>query len=240
MLLLYLNPNKKQLMRVIIVDDEHIARTRISNLIKKLDGVEVLAECGNGQLAIKAINDLQPDLVFLDINIRDMDGFQVLEQIQTKPYIVFITAHEDFALKAFEYEAFDYLVKPFSEERFYKTVNKVLKLEESEHLKKIAIKQGHKTFLIPTEEINYILASGVYVEIYTDKGKYVHRETLNHLEQQLNPQYFVRVHRSAIVNITAVKELVHSEYSGVDARMKDGVLVSVSKTQKKIFLSKIK
>jgi two-component system LytT family response regulator len=227
-------------MRLIIVDDEPFARSRIAHLIQQVDGMEIVAQCSNGASAIHAINEHQPDLVFLDINIRDMDGFQVLEQIHARPYVVFVTAHEDFAVKAFDYEAFDYLVKPFSEERFFRTVNKLIKLESTEHLKKIAVKQGSRTVMVPTEEIQYILASGVYAEIFTEKGKYVHRESLSNLEQELNPQHFFRVHRSAIVNLGAVKELVHAENAGIEVRMPDGALVGVSKTQRKAFLHKIK
>lgn len=249
-------------MRTIIVDDEEFARKRIATLVEKMNRIEVIAECDNGATAIKEINRLKPDLVFLDINVRDMDGFQVLEQltIEPRPLVVFITAHDDFALKAFDYEAFDYLVKPFKEERFFKMMDNVMnnfdvsksnfelnlkKLlsamhqEEKHYLTKMAIKQGNKTILVATHQINYILSSGVYVEIYTDEAKYVHRESLNNLENQLDPTLFLRVHRSAILNLNAVKEIVHSEYSEIDAKMKDNTLISISKTQKKEFLNKL-
>jgi two-component system LytT family response regulator len=245
-------------MRVIIVDDEVYARKRITNLLDKLEDMEVVAECSHGTMAIEKINTLKPDLVFLDINIRDMDGFEVLRNLQTKPLVVFITAHEDFAVKAFDFDAFDYLVKPFSEDRFFKTMEKISrkaaevqpsldsslmrlleKLKKEEAPRKIAIKQGNKTLLVPTDQINYILSSGVYAEIYTDDAKYVHRESLNNLINQLNDNAFLRVHRSAIINLNAVKEIVHHEYSEIDAKMKDNTLISVSKAQKKDFLTRI-
>lgn len=225
-------------MRVIIVDDERFARTRILNLLKNYSGLEVVAECNNGASAIQTINTLQPDLVFLDINVRDMDGFQVLEELSCSPRVVFITAHDDFAVKAFDYEAFDYLVKPFSEDRFFRTMSKLVKVDE--YLRKISVKHGNKTILVDTEQINYILASGVYAEMFTEKGKYVHRESLNNLEQQLNPQLFFRVHRSAIINLKSIKELVHGEYSTVEVRMNDNTLIGVSRNQKKAFCNKIK
>lgn len=250
------------MIKTIIVDDEEFARKRIHNLLVKLDQIEVIAECDNGSSAIEVINRLNPDLVFLDINVRDMDGFQVLEQLDVspRPMVVFITAHDDFAVKAFDYEAFDYLVKPFKEERFFKMMDKVLsnfesskstfeanfkKLllsmqdEEKNFLNKLAIKQGNKTIIVPTNQINYILSSGVYVEIFTDESKYVHRESLNNLETQLDPKLFLRVHRSAILNLNAVKEIVHSDYSEIDAKMKDNTLISISKSMKKEFLNKL-
>ncbi len=250
-------------MRTIIVDDEVLARRRVLNLLKKLETIEVVAECNTGQDAITAINSLQPDLVFLDINIRDMDGFQVLENIkvENKPFIIFVTAHDDFALKAFDFEAFDYLVKPFKEDRFYKTVNRVVaqhspkpapnfeadlkrfmagfQEQNSDYLQKIAVKQGNKTQLVATDRINYILASGVYAELHTDQGMYLHRESMNQLAEQLDPKKFFRVHRSAIVNLGSVKEIVHSDFSEIDVRMEDQKLISVSKSLKKEFLAKL-
>jgi len=250
-------------MKTIIVDDEAFARQRILHLLKNIEEVEIVAECNNGTSAINLINQLEPDLVFLDINIRDMDGFQVLEQISSpkRPVVIFVTAHDDFALKAFEFEAFDYLVKPFKEERFYKTVHKVLDqkpkitpsdfkselkslmkslgLTDEKYLQKLAIKQGNKTSIIATHTIKYILASGVYAEIYTDEGKYVHRESLNSLENLLDPSTFFRAHRSSIINLGAVKEIVHSDFSEIDVRMVDNRLISVSKPLKKELMEKL-
>lgn len=252
-----------QTVRTIIVDDEIFARKRISTLLNKIDTIEIIAESNNGTSAINDINSMEPDLIFLDINIRDMDGFQVVENIscKKKPFIIFITAHEDFALKAFDFEAFDYLVKPFKEDRFFKTVERVItqinttrtdnfttnlqkllgefSTNPGSYLKKFAIKQGNKTVLVPTEDINYIKGSGVYVEIYTNAGKYLHRATLNNLETQLDPNCFYRVHRSAFVNLNSVKEIVHSDYSEIDARMTDNKLISISKNLKKDFLKKL-
>ncbi|WP_323028042.1 LytTR family DNA-binding domain-containing protein [Gelidibacter japonicus] len=250
-------------MKTIIVDDEVFARQRILSLLNKIEGLDVIAECNNGTSAIETINNLQPDLIFLDINIRDMDGFEVLENLtcQKKPVVIFVTAHEDFALKAFEFEAFDYLVKPFKEDRFIKTVKKVLnhspkvstpdfkselkslmatlRGQEERYLERIAIKQGNKTSLIPTSTIKYILASGVYAEIYTADAKYLHRDTLGNLENLLNPNIFFRVHRSSIVNLQAIKEIVHSDFSEIDVRMDDNKLISVSKSTKKELLEKL-
>lgn len=250
-------------MKTVIVDDEIFARKRILNLLKDIAEIEVVAECNNGSSAIETINNLQPELLFLDINIRDMDGFQVLENIVSdkKPLVIFVTAHDDFALKAFEFDAFDYLVKPFKEDRFYRTVKKVLAQQQlpttpdfeaelrrivetygkrsNHYLQKLAIKQGNKTSLIATNTIKYIIASGVYAEIFTPEGKYLHRDSLSNLETQLDPEHFFRVHRSSIVNLEAVKEIVHSDFSEIDVRMEDNRLISVSKPLKKELMAKL-
>ncbi len=250
-------------MKTIIVDDEIFARKRILNLLKDIPEIEVVAECNNGSSAIETINNLQPELLFLDINIRDMDGFQLLENISPdkKPVVIFVTAHDDFALKAFEFDAFDYLVKPFKEDRFHRTVKKVLTQQQrlstpnfeaelrrlvetfgkrpTHYLQKLAIKQGNKTSLIATNTIKYIIASGVYAEIFTPEGKYLHRDSLSNLETQLDPEHFFRVHRSSIVNLEAVKEIVHSDFSEIDVRMEDNRLISVSKPLKKELMAKL-
>ncbi len=250
-------------MKTVIVDDEIFARKRILNLLKNFPEIEVIAECSNGSSAIETINKLQPEFLFLDINIRDMDGFQVLENIVSdkKPLVIFVTAHDDFALKAFEFDAFDYLVKPFKEDRFYRTVKKVLAQQQlpttpdfeaelwrivetygkrsNHYLQKLAIKQGNKTSLIATNTIKYIIASGVYAEIFTPEGKYLHRDSLSNLETQLDPEHFFRVHRSSIINLEAVKEIVHSDFSEIDVRMEDNRLISVSKPLKKTLMAKL-
>lgn len=250
-------------MKTVIVDDEVFARRRILNLLKNIESIEVVAECNTGQDAINSINSLKPDLVFLDINIRDMDGFQVLENIEgtKKPFVIFVTAHDHLALKAFDFEAFDYLVKPFKEERFFKTLNRIVaqhepvqptnfedglkKIMESlqqgknAYVQKIPVKHGNKTYLVATDSIKYILASGVYMELYTEDKMYLHRESMSQMEMQLDPAKFFRIHRSAIVNLDAVTEIVHSDFSEIDVRMDDNKLLSVSKSMKKDLLAKL-
>lgn len=252
-------------MKALIVDDEELARKRILNLLDEVKEIEVLGECSNGQTAIAEINQLKPDLLFLDISMKDMNGFEVLQEIKVspKPIVVFVTAYDSYALKAFDVDAFDFLLKPFRDERFFRTINKVLKTTRSEAENnfekrfhelfelysrdkkkpvlptKLPVKQGNKTVLINPPEINYILASGYYAEIYVDDKKYLLRETLNNLDKFLDDNRFFRIHRSAIINLDQVKELVHSDYSEVDVRMKDNKLLRISKSHKKEFLEKL-
>lgn len=252
-------------MRALIIDDEELARRRIKNLLEEVPSIELLGECSNGKTAIKIINQEKPDLIFLDINMKDMNGFEVLQKVEIhpKPIVIFVTAYDTYAIRAFDVEAFDFLLKPFKDQRFYKTINRVLKTSktEAENLfekrfqelfqlysgetgrqksaTKIPVKQGNKTVLIDTRNILYIIASGYYAEIYTTSGKYVLRESLSNLEEQLDRTIFFRIHRSTIVNIEAVKEIVHSDYSEVDVRMNDGKLLHISKSNKKEFLEKL-
>ncbi len=252
-------------MKALVIDDEELARRRIVNLLEEVPEIEVLGECSNGRTAIKQINERKPDLIFLDINMKDMNGFEVLQKVEVtpKPIVVFVTAYDNYASRAFDVDAFDFLLKPFKDQRFFKTVHKVLHLTKKEaevnfekRIKelfllysetshspstsmKIPVKQGNKTALVNPGDILYILASGYYVEIYTKDQKHVLRESLGNLMGSLDDHLFFRIHRSAIVNINQVKELVHSEYSEVDVRMTDDKLLHISKSNKKEFLEKL-
>ncbi|MCJ7757852.1 MAG: LytTR family DNA-binding domain-containing protein [Gillisia sp.] len=248
-------------MKALIVDDEVLARKRILNLLNSVEQINVIEECSDGKTAIEKINELKPDLVFLDINMTDMNGFEVLSNIQIspKPIVIFITAHENYARDAFDYEAFDFILKPYRDERFYKAIDKLLKLSPKEidqdfdkkmqeffklnveqnkiqEPLRIAVKLGNRTILLESEKIKYICASGSYAEIYTDENKYLLRQSLKSLIKLLGKKNFIKVHRSAIVNINFIKEIVHSEYSELDVRMKDNKLIRVSKSNKKELL----
>lgn len=252
-------------MKALIIDDEALARKRVQNLLDEVPEIEVIGECSTGKMAIEQINKLKPQLIFLDINMKDMNGFEVLQNvnINPKPVVIFVTAYDNYASKAFDFEAFDFLLKPFKDERFFRTINKVLQISKSEadsnfekRVKelfnifskeakseelpaKIAVKQGNKTIILDPVNILYIIASGYYAEIYTAQKKLVLRESLNNLADMLDKSLFYRIHRSTIVNINHVKEIVHSEYSEVDVKMTDDKLLHISKSNKKQFLEKI-
>lgn len=251
-------------MKAIIVDDELLARERVVNLLQGIPEVEILKECSNGKSAVSAVNDLKPNLLFLDIDMKDMNGFQVLEKIEVtpKPIVIFITAHDQYAIKAFEFEAFDFLLKPFKEERFQKTVKKAIRIapKESEKdfeqklqllldlydqqrhgdiIKKIPVKQGNRTILVAIPEIKYIIASGYYAEIYINDKKHLLRESLSNLITHLDQRTFIRIHRSAIVNLNYVKEVIHSNFGEIDVKMNDNKLLSISRSQKRDFLNKL-
>ena len=252
-------------MNAVIVDDEMLARKRVVGLLEKTNNIQVVKECSNGRGAISTINNLKPDIIFLDINMKDLSGFDVLQEINfsPKPIVVFVTAYDEYALKAFDYDAFDFLLKPFEDERFFKTIDKALKtnrkdlddkfhntLEELIQLKKstsstkespslLPIRQGNKTTLLEVNKIRYIIASGYYAEIFTKSRKHVLRESLGNLMEMFDDDSFFRVSRSAIVNLKYVQEIIHSNYSEIDVKMKDNKIIRVSKPNKREFLTKI-
>ncbi|GHA27144.1 DNA-binding response regulator [Salinimicrobium marinum] len=252
-------------MRALIIDDEETARKRVSNLLNKVPEIDVVGECSTGKLAIEHINVQKPDLILLDTDMKDISGFEVLSRINhsPRPIVVLMTSRTNEACKAFDVNACDFLLKPFTDERFFMAVNKVLltppldtfqlfenKMQElfrmyTEKTKantpslKIPVKQGNKTVLLDPPDIYYIISSGYYAEIYTKKNKYVLRVSLNTLDEMLDREHFFRMHRSTIVNIDHVKEIVHSEYGEIDAKMTDGKLLHTSKSHKKDFLEKL-
>jgi len=252
-------------MKALVVDDEELARRRVLNLLAEVQEIEILGECSNGKSAIAKINKLQPELVFLDINMKDMNGFEVLQELQVKPkpVVVFVTAYDNYATKAFDVDAFDFLLKPFRDERFFKTIKKVLNISKNEAQDnfekrlqtlfevyskdqesaniplKLPVRQGNKTILLRPEEIDYICASGYYAEIFSNGNKYVLRESLNNLNDFLKDYTFFRIHRSVIVNLNHIKEIVHSDFSEVDVRMKDDKLLRISKSHKKELFEKL-
>ncbi len=253
------------MIKVLVIDDEELARKRVLYLLRQVPDVEVLGECSNGKGAIAEIDQKRPDLIFLDINMKDMNGFEVLQKINLspKPIVIFVTAYDNYALKAFDVDAFDFLLKPFKDERFFRTIEKVRKIsaneadqnfekriielfnlyktksQKMEALDKLPIKQGNKTILLNPIDIMYITASGSYAEIFVENKKYVLRETLSNLCESLDSGKFIRIHRSSIVNLRHIKEIVHSEFSEIDARMADNTLLRVSKSYKKDFLEKV-
>jgi len=244
------------MIKTIVVDDEKLARIRLISLIKQTDELDLIAEFSSGKKAVSEINALKPDLVFLDINMPDINGFGVLQKIdlKQKPIIVFVTAHDEFALKAFDHSAFDYLLKPFKDNRFYQTIDRIKKLSKSERESvfekkyallqefyskessisenSIAVKLGNVTKLIKKAEIQYIVADGYYVEVFTNGKKFLLRESLSNLINRLSEMVFCRIHRSYIVNINEIEEIVHSQFSEIDVRMKNGKLLRVSKSKK--------
>lgn len=249
-------------MKALIIDDEALARKRVINLLNKVPEIEILGECCCGKTAVEQINSLKPDVIFLDLEMKDMDGFSVLSKIEIspRPITILVTAHKPDACKAFDANACDLLLKPYKDERFYKTVSKIFKNLSNDELDldgkiqnllgfytnhstgtifKIPVKQGNKTILLDPQDILYIISSGCYAEIHTGSNKYLLRESLSSLDEILDPNLFFRIHRSIIVNLNHVKELVHSEYGEIDAKMADGRLLHTSKAQKKVFLEKL-
>jgi two-component system LytT family response regulator len=217
-------------IRVMIVDDEPLARERIRMLLEGEPELEIVSECGNGTDALRAIEKLNPDLVFLDIQMPELTGFEVLDRLDPArtPVVIFVTAYDQYALKAFEVCALDYLLKPFDRERFKRALKraradldrrktgavneKVLKLlselqRSKKYVDKLIVRAGGRVLFLRADEIDWIEAAGNYVRLHAGKEEYVYRETMTKLEEQLNPDRFARVHRSTIVNIERIKEL---------------------------------
>lgn len=241
-------------MRVLIVDDEPPARRRIRTLLRGARDVEIAGECGDGKSALAAITGKRPDVVFLDVQMPELDGFGVLERLSAAemPVVIFVTAYDQYALKAFEAHALDYLLKPFARARFEKALERArlevarrgsgdfarrvveLLREQSGRraAERIVVKTGGRVFFVPVEEIDWIEAEGNYVRIHTGGESHMIRETMAGMEGRLDAARFLRIHRSTLVNIERVKELQpwsHGDYAVV---LRDGTKLMLSRTYK--------
>ena len=211
-------------MRALIIDDEPLARRGILLRLRQFKDIEVAGECGDGASAVKEILTLAADLVFLDVQMPEMDGFEILRALpaEAMPAVIFVTAYEQHAVRAFEVHALDYLVKPIDDERFLAAVNRALKLGQTQlsnnvlrmlaarsdtYVSRFPVRTGQRIQIVPTEEIDWISASGDYVELHARGKIHLLRETMNSLQQKLNPAMFVRIHRSRIVRGDFIREL---------------------------------
>ena len=212
--------------RALIVDDEPLARERLRTLLAADPEVDVVAECANGREAIAAVARYSPDLLFLDVQMPEVSGFGVLEAIgaDTVPAVVFVTAYDDYALKAFEVHALDYLLKPFDRERFQKSLDRVKRqlkkggdlppkltalLEDwkKRPADRLVLKDAGRVYFLKVDEIDWIEAEGNYVRLHTGAESHMLRETMSRIEARLDARKFIRIHRSAIVNVDCIKEL---------------------------------
>jgi two-component system LytT family response regulator len=235
-------------MRAVIVDDEPLARQIIREYLADFPDVKVVGECKNGRQAIRTINEEKPDLVFLDIRMPGMDGFEVLEHLQSIPRIIFSTAYNDFALKAFEVNAVDYLLKPYDRKRFAKAVRRVVQdrtirpdeferivrlLQEARQTSKypaqIFVRVGKKILAVQTDQVLWIEAEGDYAKLHTEAGWHLCNLSLSTLEHRLDPSKFVRVHRSSIVARRSVRQLKSDGEGGFVATLQNNTQVRVSR-----------
>jgi two-component system LytT family response regulator len=222
-------------MRVLIVDDEPLARTGMSRLVAATPGYEVAGTAGNGEEAVRAIEVLRPDLVLLDVQMPGCDGFEVIRRVGPlrMPTVVFVTAWDEFALKAFEVHAVDYVLKPFDDARLRAALSHARSLD-AESLRRLIsrerleVRTGARVRLLPVAEIDWIEGASYYSMLHAGKEVHLVRETLHSLEQRLAPLRFVRVHRSALVQIDRVREL----RGGKVLILRDGVHVPVSRTRR--------
>lgn len=257
-------------LRVLVIDDEPLGRRRVLDLLEDEEGVEVVGTAADGFAAVEAIRSARPDLVFLDVQMPRMSGFDVVHAIGAAemPATIFVTAYDQYALHAFDSAAVDYLVKPFKDERFEEALRRARRRIESEsreqlheqliallqrgpsamfepppfpdatakpkekYLERIAVQMRGKMRVVPVAQIDYVTASGQYVELHVGAHRYIIRDSMQHLEERLDPEHFVRMHRSAIVRLALVDTLLRSEGSDYEVQLKGGVRLPVGRSRR--------
>jgi len=251
-------------IRALIVEDEPLARRRLMRLLQNDTDVALVGECENGREAVEAIHELRPDLVLLDVQIPEMDGMEVMRSLGNKhlPAVIFITAHDDYAVRAFDMGVLDYLLKPIEKARFnralcrakehiqYTRIDRVTQqlysmmngshqsseycskpdpVESQKYLERIAIKCSGRLSLVKVEDIDWIEGARVYVKLHTGSKTHLLRDSLNHLEGKLDPSAFVRIHRSTIVNVDRIRELVPYLRNEYVIRLQDETQLKLSR-----------
>ena len=240
-------------IRVLVVDDEPLAREKIRGMAADDPELRIVAECTNGAEAIEAVQTIRPDLILLDVQMPEVGGFAVLEALKDEglPPVIFITAYDHYAVRAFEVHALDYLLKPFDRERFRAAMDRAkrqIRRDNGSHIdariialleqmrepqrftERLVVKTGGRVFFLNTDEIDWIEAEGNYVSVHTGKKAYLLRETISSLESQLDPKEFVRIHRSAVVRLDRIRELQpwsHGEYHVI---LNDGTQLTLSRS----------
>ena len=233
-------------IRTLVVDDEPLARRRICTLLQKRDDIQLLGECKNGKEALASIQQYKPDLVFMDVQMPDLNGFEVLQnkEFHYKPFIIFVTAFNQYALKAFDVKAVDYLLKPYDDERFEKALShaktqielqsqadlhqKMVQLmdlhrqQSAEELRIIEIKERGRITRVSTEDIQWIEADGNYLRLHLEGKNHFIRKTLQSIENQLDSQFYLRIHRSLLVNTLYVQKVHYEGNNQYQFQMKNG------------------
>jgi two-component system LytT family response regulator len=247
-------------LTAVIVDDEKLARELILEYLEEFPEIEVIAQCDNGEEAIHRINELKPDIVFLDVQMPECSGFEVLENVDKIPMVIFSTAYSQYALKAFEVSAVDYLLKPYSQERFNRAVVSALKQDRrydemsdkiiglmkmiqrnqnQSPLQRLFVKVQDRVVPVDVSTIEWLEAQGDYTRIYTQNRSYLAGQTLTHLLVMLDPGLFIRIHRSSAVNLHYIKEIKKSFKGNYLVQMTSGAQLPVGRTWLKQFKEKI-
>ena len=232
---------------IIIIDDEPLARSIVKEYLQKHPQLQLAEECGDGFAGLKAIQQHKPDLIFLDIQMPKINGFEMLELIEQPPSVIFTTAYDEYAIKAFESHAIDYLLKPFDQQRFDKAIakwedQKTTTGEKATHdllelaslspsqSQRIVIKDGSKIKIIPVHDVLYLEAADDYVKVHTKDGYFLKNKTMSYFEQALDASQFVRSHRSYIINISQITRIDPYEKDGHVAILRSGAKVPVSRS----------
>lgn len=241
----------------LIVDDEQLARELLREYIEHVPELTVIGEASKGKDAVELIDNLKPDLVFLDVQMPGMTGFDVLDEIEHDPFVIFTTAYDQYAIKAFEKNAVDYLLKPLDQERFKLAIDRAvnrMKLEQNnvgellrslktEHKTSydshLFVQKSEKLLNLPVEEIMFLEASGDYTILTTKGDQFVSSSGIGKLEEILNPETFIRVHRSTIININFLKEIEKHFNGGMIVKMQSGKSFPVSRTYAKVIRKKV-
>jgi two-component system LytT family response regulator len=234
-------------MKAIIIDDEPLARLIVKEYLQSYTTIDVVEECGDGFEGLKAIQQYQPDLVFLDIQMPKITGFEMLELIDQPTAIIFTTAYDEYAIKAFEANAVDYLLKPFGKERFDKAIQKFIEQQSNSSPKdvsekllltaanspiqstRVVVKNGNKIKIIPAADILYLEAADDYVKIHTQEGAFLNNKTMSYFEETLDPALFVRSHRSYMINIQEITRIDQNEKDSHIALLRSGIKIPVSR-----------
>ena len=246
-------------IKTLIVDDEPLARERVKRFLRDVADIEIIGESANGEQAVSMIKSEKPDLVFLDIQMPEKNGFEVLKSLDTKtiPTVIFVTAYDQYALQAFDVHALDYLLKPFNRERLLRAVSRAREhierrnygnlderlasliadlKQEKKYLERLVVKSVGRVFFIKTDEIDWIEAAGNYLKLHVGRESHLIRETMNAVEAKLNPDKFLRIHRSTVVNIDRIKEL-HPMFSGdYSVILRNGTELTLSRNYRERFL----
>ena len=235
-------------MRAVIVDDEELARAYLRELLSAHPEIEIAAECANGFEAVKAVGETSPDLLFLDVQMPKLDGFEVLELLSrpegSPPVVIFVTAYDQYAMRAFDAQAVDYLLKPFSSDRFERALERArarlgerrLPLEvaaarpASARPQRIVVRDGARVHIIPLDKLDYAEAQDDYVALHSDGKSYLKHQTIAELESALDPARFVRIHRSAIVNLERIARIEPYGKESRIAILRDGTRLPVSRS----------
>lgn len=233
------------MIKTVLIDDEPLARSIVVEYLQSYPGINIAQECNDGFEGVKAITQHKPDLIFLDIQMPRINGFEMLELIEDPPGVIFTTAFDEFAMKAFEAHAIDYLLKPFSKARFDKALNKWLQqhrtsptarpaipqeIRQPEEANRIVVKEGPNIRIIPVSEILYLEAYDDYVKIFTAKEMFLKKKTMNYYEQSLDPAQFIRVHRGYLLQLSHITRIEPLEKDTHVALLKTGVRIPLSKT----------
>ena len=241
-----MSDSRGKTIRAVVVDDEALARSIIREYLEGQADIEIVAECADGFEAVRAVNDLKPDLLFLDIQMPKLDGFEVLELIGAEVEVLFVTAYDEYALRAFDVNALDYLLKPFSAQRFAEALGRArerlrrpaanpsaeasIRRDPAAKLERILIRNGPKVLVIGVDQIDYVKAEDDYVGIVVGGKSHLKHQTLGTLETELDPNRFVRIHRSTLLNIDRLERIELYARDSYEAILKDGTRLPISRS----------